>query len=58
MSQTKIIQMAYQQVDEDHEYAEHKEPDLLGLVTNPNQNPEIRIWALSDSRHVSFPVSS
>ena len=29
-----IIQMVYQQVDEDHEYAEEEEPDLLALVTS------------------------
>lgn len=33
MARFMIIQMAYQQVDEDHEYAEEEEPDLLALVT-------------------------
>ena len=33
MARFMIIQMAYQQVDEDHEYAEDEEPDLLALVT-------------------------
>ena len=33
MGRFMVIQMAYQQVDEDHEYAAEEEPDLLRLVT-------------------------
>ena len=33
MNRFMVIQMAYQQVDEDHEYVEEEEPDLLRLVT-------------------------
>ncbi|KAL8819264.1 MAG: hypothetical protein Q9223_002272, partial [Gallowayella weberi] len=34
MARFMIIQMAYQQVDRDHEYAAEEEPDLLALVTS------------------------
>ena len=33
MARFMIIQMAYQQVDEDYEYAAEEEPDLLAMVT-------------------------
>ncbi|KAL8991046.1 MAG: hypothetical protein Q9169_007961 [Polycauliona sp. 2 TL-2023] len=33
MARFMVIQMAYQLVDEDHEYAEEEEPDLLAFVT-------------------------
>ena len=34
MARFIIIQIAYQQVDKDYEYAEEEEPDLLALVTS------------------------
>ena len=37
-----IIQMAYQQMDQDQEYAEDREPDLLSLVTQMVDNCRVQ----------------
>ena len=34
MARFIIIQIVYQQVNKDYEYAEEKKPDLLALVTS------------------------